>query len=77
MLFSLRFIQIVLLSIITILATQNLHAKNASEEQCKKLSAKIERYTKLRQHGGSAKEMDRWHRRRLELKKQMSERGCR
>ena len=47
-----------------------------TESACLKLEKQIVKYTKLRQNGGSAKQMDRWHRQRSKLKSRYRELDC-
>lgn len=73
---ALRYPSLVLLVITLFIQPGIVIAKPASAAQCKKIEEKIDRYTKLRQSGGSASQMDRWHRSRNKLKSQYTEKRC-
>lgn len=55
--------------------TQGL-ASTKTETACLKLDKQIVKYTKLRQSGGTAKQMDKWHRKRSAAKRRFSELRC-
>ena len=73
---ALRYPSLVLLVTVFFMQPSLVIAKPASAAQCKKIEEKIHRYTKLRRSGGSASQMDRWHRSRNKLKSQYAEKGC-
>ena len=43
---------------------------------CKKIENQIDTYTRLRKSGGTAKQMDKWHRKRNNLKQRFSQLHC-
>lgn len=65
-----------LLLIVLLFISPNLLASKASAKQCQSWQKKIERYTKLRQHGGSASKMNQWQKARKKYKKLWYEGNC-
>jgi hypothetical protein len=63
-------------AILFVLVCAPVSAGSQSKSACAKLENQIEKYTKLRQAGGTAKQMDRWHRKRTKLKRRFSELRC-
>tara|TARA_Y100000589_G_scaffold83270_1_gene77215 strand:+ start:463 stop:762 length:300 start_codon:yes stop_codon:yes gene_type:complete len=55
----------------------SVEAKPGSQASCKKIEQQIKQYTRLRRAGGSARQMDNWHRKRHQLKVRYSKLSCR
>jgi hypothetical protein len=70
-----KYINLILAAWLLIISS-NLLANPASLKQCQSWQKKIERYTKLRQHGGSASKMNQWQKARKKYKKLWYEGNC-
>jgi hypothetical protein len=49
---------------------------SGAASECRELAEKIDRYTRLRRAGGSARQMDKWHRARNKLKQRYRDLAC-
>jgi cell division protein FtsB len=65
-----------LLAVLLISQANLVYPKQGTIKQCRKVEKKIEHYTKLRRSGGSASQMDAWHRRRAKQKEKWSKLNC-
>ncbi|MEE2730821.1 MAG: hypothetical protein VYA55_08350 [Pseudomonadota bacterium] len=70
--------KLVLTVMVAMIACQSIEAKPKSSgtKDCAKIAKQIETYTKLRRTGGTAKQMDGWHRKRNKLKQRFRAAGC-
>jgi len=58
------------------LASPVLAIEQGSLETCRRIQAKIDYYTDLKRQGGSTSQVNSWHRKRNEYKKQFSYYNC-
>ncbi|RLT97327.1 hypothetical protein [Ketobacter sp.] len=70
--------KLLLTVMVGMIACQSIEAKTKSSaaKDCDKIAQQIETYTKLRRNGGTAKQMDSWHRKRNKLKQRFRAAGC-
>jgi len=64
------------LLLICLVSTPATAKRGDHSKSCSRIETQIVKYTKLRRSGGSARQMDKWHRKRNQLKRRYSELSC-